>query len=620
MSETLCRCWSALRPSLAVWERMVFVFPLAVVLGATATFWFGGRCSPWHFAAGLAAAAVAALCHRGVSFRGRLGGIGLFALFLGAAWLLTGCMAFAGMDNVAYHLPVTQLLMEGWNPVRTSTAEALTAWSGLPTEGMWIWHVLYIAHPVEVFNAVFAFFTRTPLNLVLPLSLFMLPLAMGAAVRFARGLGWGRWAGAVAGLVLCGTLLSLIDLGCAVDCVVACAGCGTVLSMARIVRGERCWGALLAFSLWMMVAKQSSLLTCFVFWACFAATLLWQARGARLRTALWLAGCGAALTVGLCWVCTAPYLTSWARTGHPLYPAHSVDEAAFPSHDITADFHLRNADAQAMGHVAHFLNAYLSPGLVRAYHAWKLGKPDFLPYCEVWKQMSPRATGYGSPVVASWRGILLLAFLILMAGGRGLRFPAIVCAVGAFAFPTVYLGYLRYVPWLALLPALAAGRITAWLGAWRPRAAWCGGAALVLGAMGKSSLIVAFPIDLAFEAEEALGNPGVQALVSEKRLCDNHFRLLIRHAPMFQGARLLAREQVEDERLLRQWALPHFSVLLREGREPPSSRYRAITRLPSRTQRYLRYAFFVPETFARTLPTLLWRRLRGAVSREGRSR
>lgn len=37
--------FSGLRPALVVLERMVLAFPLAVVLSATAAFWFGGRCS-----------------------------------------------------------------------------------------------------------------------------------------------------------------------------------------------------------------------------------------------------------------------------------------------------------------------------------------------------------------------------------------------------------------------------------------------------------------------------------------------------------------------------------------------------------------------------------------------
>ena len=120
-----------------------------------------------------------------------------------------------------------------------STPEALAAFSGLAWEGMWGWHVLYITHPVEVFNAVFGFFTRTPLNLLFPLSFFLLPPMAGAVWRFGRGLGWGRWARTMAAVGVCGALISLIGMDTPVDCAVGCAGCGTVLSMARVLRGEK---------------------------------------------------------------------------------------------------------------------------------------------------------------------------------------------------------------------------------------------------------------------------------------------------------------------------------------------------------------------------------------------
>ena len=39
---------SAWRPAFGVLERELLVFPLAVVLLATATFWFGGTCASWQ--------------------------------------------------------------------------------------------------------------------------------------------------------------------------------------------------------------------------------------------------------------------------------------------------------------------------------------------------------------------------------------------------------------------------------------------------------------------------------------------------------------------------------------------------------------------------------------------
>lgn len=39
---------AAWRPAFGVLERELLVFPLAVVLLATAAFWFGGKCAPWQ--------------------------------------------------------------------------------------------------------------------------------------------------------------------------------------------------------------------------------------------------------------------------------------------------------------------------------------------------------------------------------------------------------------------------------------------------------------------------------------------------------------------------------------------------------------------------------------------
>lgn len=41
------------RPTLGVLERELLVFPLAVVLLATAAFWFGGKCAPWQTMGGV---------------------------------------------------------------------------------------------------------------------------------------------------------------------------------------------------------------------------------------------------------------------------------------------------------------------------------------------------------------------------------------------------------------------------------------------------------------------------------------------------------------------------------------------------------------------------------------
>ena len=226
----------------------------------------------------------------------------------------------------------------------------LAAFSGLAWEGMWGWHVLYITHPVEVFNAVFGFFTRTPLNLLFPLSFFLLPPVAGAVWRLGRGLGWGRW------------------------------------------------------------------------------------------------------TVGQRW-----------RRG-----------------------------------------------------AWGLG-------------------------------------VVLMAG-----------------------------------------------------------------CVARATLFVAITLDQAFEVGEASRDPGIRAFIVEREALRNHFLLLTRAVPAWHTVQVLRAEEAPADEEVRVLAVPHFHVLLGEGREPPTSRYRTIRACPSRLGRYLRYGTFVPWTLARTFPLLAWRRVQTLWAADGR--
>ncbi len=534
--------------------------------------------------------------------------MGLFLLFLAAIWVVSGCLALGGIDNMGYHIPVTRLLMEGWNLVRASTPEALAAAAGLPLEEMLRWHVLYITRPVEIFNAVFATFSQKPFNVSFALTPFLLLPALGAFWRFGREKGWNHWVCGLSAL----TLTSLFfgsgwGLPGAVDSTVAFTGVGVMLSMARILHGKRAWGTLLIFSLWMMVAKQSSLLTCFVFWCLFAGLGFWRFRENWRRWAAQLAFCGVLLTAGLCWVCTAPYLTSWAKVGHPLYPAYTADEARFPAFDITANFHDKNADAQAMGYVGLLTNAYLSPSLTRAYYAWKLDRPGFKPWCRVWNAWN--GSDGSQPMPGTERILFLVALVsLLLFGGRDMRLPLLFCAIGVVAFPPAYVGYLRYVPWLYLLPALAVGCfLSDFPRRWRPLG-WALGGILAAGAVAKGLFFAALPIDHAYELKSALREPVLQALCLFKDDgVNNAIRLIHRQTPALRELPLVEAGTVSPRR--RDFGFPYVSAMLNERIEPPLSYHHAITQCPSRTQRYARYLLFVPQTYLVALPQLLWWRI-----------
>ncbi len=596
------------RPALGVLERELLVFPLAVVLLATAAFWFGGTCAPWQTWGGVTIAFLVAALDRRTSWKERLRGMALFLLCLAIVWVLSGCLAENAFDNARYRHPVTRLLMLGWNPIETATPEALNALGLAPVGDLPVWHVLFITHAVEVFNASFGLFLGTPFNVALPILFFVVPMAVVPIWRLGRDLGWERLSCFVAVMCVLGAVPRLCGaMDSAVDVVVGVCGAGMIAAMVRITRGEREWWTLLGCSLWMITAKQGALLTCFVLWVVFSLALLWRFRTIWVRRLAQLTGCAVFLGVGMLWICAAPYITSWAHYGHPLYPAYTVDAEQFPAYDITWDFEIRNDDARAMGHVGHFFNAYVSSSLTRAYYAWKTGKADFMPYCQVWEQEN--AGGLGAANSASVRVLLLASFLVILLFGRGVRLIALLCAVGLFCFPTSFLGYPRYIPWVAILHGMAAGIVAHWairrVPKWKIGPVFAG--CLGLWGLSLTVMYIAVMIDYRLELTQALRSPGVKAVVLAGGEENANLYLLCKQEPALQRVEILPAKWEGEG--LRRFSLPSFSAVLKEGAEPPPSLYREASGQPTRMGRYLRYALFVPRTYLVSLPKLMWWRI-----------
>ena len=558
------------RPALGVLERELLVFPLAVVLLATAAFWFGGTCAPWQTWGGVGISLLAASLDRRVLWKERLRGMALFLLCLAIVWVLSGCLAENAFDNARYRHPVTRLLMLGWNPIETATPEALNALGLAPVGDLPVWHVLFITHAVEVFNASFGLFLSTPFNVALPILFFVVPMALVPIWRLGRDLGWERLSCFVAVMCVLGAVPRLCGaMDSAVDVVVGVCGAGMIAAMVRITRGEREWWTLLGCSLWMITAKQGALLTCFVLWVVFSLALLWRSRTIWVRRLAQLTGCAVFLGVGMLWICAAPYITSWAHYGHPLYPAYTVDAEQFPAYDITWDFEIRNDDARAMGHVGHFFNAYVSSSLTRAYYAWKTGKADFMPYCQVWEQEN--AGGLGAANSASVRVLLLASFLVILLFGRGVRLIALLCAVGLFCFPTSFLGYPRYIPWVAILHGMAAGIVAHWairrVPKWKIGPVFAG--CLGLWGLSLTVMYIAVMIDYRLELTQALRSPGVKAVVLAGGEENANLYLLCKQEPALQRVEILPAKWEGEG--LRRFSLPSFSAVLKEGAEPPPS-------------------------------------------------
>jgi len=495
---------STLRPSrggseptrpetVAIFARQVLVFPLLVVVLACASFLFGGRCAAWQWWTAVAAVVFVPFVRKDHR-RAAAGAAGLFALLLVALRLVIPLFVWDSTerpDLPTCHLPMIQLLIEGWNPVADPMAEGIAASLGLDLWGMAPLHVAFSAKALAVFSAVAYTFTGDPLALTFPLLVFLWLGVLLTAVRTFRG--FARLA-LVAALVF---VLPMVAWRMPVDLAMAFASCGLLLTMLDALRRKECdWNALTAWGAWMATLKLNGALGLAVFAAAFAIAKIRKEREERKRWSARFAAWIAVVAVVAGIVSWNPLGTSWRTFGHPLYPYRTVDAERFPAQDLAWDLQNGNDYLRTMGKAGRFAHAYLSPWATVALYRWKLGRPDFEPECEWWNL----------EVFPDWRVRaalwLMFAVLLFLPAGRpfgigGLLLLALV--------PDAMVGYTRYQPWLSslgcLAVALAAERAEARLDARLVR--WLSvavAAALVLVAANKCCSLAG---DAACKAREA---------------------------------------------------------------------------------------------------------------------
>ena len=431
-------------PSAAfLFSRQVLVFPFLVVVLACASFLFGGRCAAWQWWTAVAAVVAAPFARR-ERWRAALGATALFALLLiSLRWLVPPFVwdSMERPDMPAYHLPMVQLLIEGWNPVSDPMAEGITASLGLDPWGMAPLHVAFLPKTLAVFSAVAYTFVEDPLALTFPLpALLWLGVLLSGVRMFC---GFARWA-LVAALVF---VLPAVAWRLPVDSCVAFASCGLLLAMQGALRRRKYdWTALTVWGAWMATLKLNGTIALAVFAAAFFVVTVRRDRGAWKawtgRFAAWTAA--VALVAGT--VCWNPIGTSWRTYRHPLYPFMTADAERFPAKDLTWDVGSGNDDWREMGRAGRFAHAYLSPRTTLAFYRRKLDRPDFEPDCEWWHQgLLPD----GRVRAALW---LLFGVLLLLPAGR----PFGIGGLLLLAFvPDAMVGYTRYQPWLSALGCLA---------------------------------------------------------------------------------------------------------------------------------------------------------------------
>ena len=318
--------------TVAIFERQVLVFPLLVVLFACTSFLFGGRCAAWQWWTAVAAVTLVPFARRG-QWRSALGAAGLFALLLFAlrclippfVWDDTSCA-----DMPVYHLPMVQLLIEGWNPVADPMADGIAASLGLDLWGMAPLHVAFLPKTLAVFSAVAYTFVHDPYALTFPLPVFLWISVLLQAFRSFRGFPRLAVSAAIVGI------LPIVTLQMPVDLCVAFSSCGLLLTMQDALRRKKCdWLALGLWAAWMMNLKLNGVLGAFVFCAVFVAATIWKN---RIEWKQWFgrfAAFGGVLVLLWALVSWNPLGTSWKYFGHPLYPFKTIDANRFPVMDLT---------------------------------------------------------------------------------------------------------------------------------------------------------------------------------------------------------------------------------------------------------------------------------------------
>lgn len=450
-NQPMAGLWrDVLKRGFCIFERQVLVFPLLVVMLACVSFLFGGKCAAWQWWTGVAIVVTVPFAvgarHDGGGPPWRVGTVaaGFFAVVLLTVKCLLPPLFWDNatvVDMSVYHLPMAQLLAEGWNPVQDPLAEGIMGVLGLDYWGMASSIVVFYSKAMAVFAGVAYHFVGDPTGLTIPGIAF---LWLGAALPVLRLFkGFVRWAAFFSTVVVLPMVVNRLP----VDLEVAFASCGLLWTMQDGLRKKGCdWISLGVWGAWMMNLKHNGVLGAFAFFAVFTIAKCWKE---RQKWHLWLARfavSGAVLVALWGLISWNPLVTSWKAYGHPLYPFMTADEERFPRVDLAGGPLKGNEDAQFMGKAGAMLHAYVSPRLAESWYRRKSGREDFHPWRPWWS--------WGEFPNKTTRVALWGLFLVLFVFPRG-RCWGLCGLLLLFAVPNDQVGFTRYLPWLSALGCLA---------------------------------------------------------------------------------------------------------------------------------------------------------------------
>lgn len=440
-------------------ERQILLFPLIVIFLACASFFFGGHCAAWQWWVSIALVLSLPFAARENWRTGAVSG-GFFLLTLAVLYVAVQLTRDSWwVDAVAYHLPATQLLINGWNPFTDATPSALGAAMQVDPEEMRVLHVLFLQKAAWIFNAVAFFFHGDAQAVTVPIEFYAFFMA---SIVLWRTLDTWRWpfrlllafalwtfCAGHSSIVLWIPSMSVVDDVCAMMIFALMVAMTKDLSLRKVS-----WDRIVPLTLLAIAVKSAGGLACFVLWVFFAILFLVKNRHTFGRTFALFAAAAVGMTIYFAVTCASPYLTAYRDYGHPLYPMAQADPDQ-PTFDFVSDLNIATADFHEMSPIGLFVNAYISPTLAQAYYRYKLGREDFSPTCLYWQCMKLFAMDDDSIsattlTTLSQRLALLaaVAILLLLPGWRVM--PAMILLM-LLASPSPLYGYMRYFKWAEVL-------------------------------------------------------------------------------------------------------------------------------------------------------------------------
>ena len=370
----------------------------------------------------------------------------LFSVFVSSLEVM-----FSMSDGDAYQRAGEILLANGWNPLRVTEPEAITA---LDVGTFRCWHVSFLPRMAWIYGA--SLYKCVGFCEAMDSLNALMPIASGIVV-YRR---IGEWFNFSRLMTFVWTLLIVLSpytfssmIGGANDCALYALIIVGVFSLERYIFGERSIYDILLMTIAFVLIAGLKYTGCVFAALSFAfgmlLLLLKREKGKALRVAMY----GMVTGVLIMLANASPYITSTINHTSPFYPAHTFEREGVGEDRFTGDFDMKNEDAKMMGWFGRMAYAYVSKAATSAYYKWRTGKEDFLPVVKVFDGIE----GYGG-----YFRLLLVCSLIglIWVRPKGVRFIVLLFVISLLMQPAKYVGYVRYVSQIYMIPALVAMSLT----------------------------------------------------------------------------------------------------------------------------------------------------------------